>query len=479
MVKDLEHGGDHYSSTASPIVKDGSLQQPGATTQGASFMRLVWVSIPRMSISMAWSAQWAAIGPYLSTMLPNYAVQLTQLIGPFVGILLGPMVGALSDNNTSRFGRRRPFLVVGSVLCIICWSLMSYTTQLGESLGDKPTDTTRKWTGLLTVIFYFWMDVMVTACQTPAMLLTADFAGDRQTLGSSIGLAWAALGSILVAVYIQIWGAAYLTLHYFMGMLCVVMAICTIVCCIAAKETPLDKSTVDGSKSTLAQAGQALVDIFLALKTLPADLISYAVIMFFTLFGYAAYNGNKAQFFGFEVFNGNPIGADSCGDACTEAQTAFSDGTALVTGTGDLLFCIVGYLYAMLLPFLVRKIGAKWVLVLSMVPQGLLAAIAFSTNRAWDIFVVAISTCSQSAVFGLMVPVVVHVFGGDPNVNIGKYIGSLNAANCFGQLLNYAVGSVLVQTSLGYKLPILVGGIVTLLGAVVGIFFVKIKMHSM
>lgn len=92
--------------------------------------------MPRMAIRMASAAQWAALGPYLQTMLPRYAVQLTQLSGPLCGVLVGPIVGAYSDRNTSCFGRRRPYLVTAAVGSIIYWVLMSYTRELGDAFGD-------------------------------------------------------------------------------------------------------------------------------------------------------------------------------------------------------------------------------------------------------------------------------------------------------------------------------------------------------
>jgi solute carrier family 45 protein 1/2/4 len=478
MDTEIESGDGPYSATASPVKSTGNSLIQESPSEGASVLKLVAISMPRMAINMAWSANYAAFSPYLSTMLPNYAVQLTQLIGPVVGIIVGPMVGTLSDRNTSRFGRRRPFLVIGAILTIVCWTLLSFTKELGVALGDSG-EKNRKWTGGLTVFFYFWMDIMISSCQTPAMLITADFAGRRQTLGSSIGLAWAAFGSLFVALYIQIFGAAYLTLHYFIGMLCCIMALSVLVCCIAANETPLDKSAVTKSGSAILQGLTAVIDIFKGLKTLPKDLVSYALIMFFVLYGYAAYNGNKGQFFGLEVYGGVSTGASSCDDTCTDEQNAFNAGVKLASGTGDLLFCVVGYLYALSLPFLVRLIGAKWVLSLSLLPQVLLLAMAFCKNKAFDIFLVAMLSCSFNSVFGLMVPVIIHVFGGKPDINIGMYVGSLNAANSLGSLVNYAVGSALVQTSLGYKLPVLVGGCMSLLGLSVAIFFVKIKMYSM
>uniref|UniRef100_K3XCV3 Major facilitator superfamily (MFS) profile domain-containing protein n=1 Tax=Globisporangium ultimum (strain ATCC 200006 / CBS 805.95 / DAOM BR144) TaxID=431595 RepID=K3XCV3_GLOUD len=104
-----------YDAYASPKVVDGEIQdgerQP---KQGASIIQLLLIAMPRMAIQMTWSAQWAALGPYLGTMLPKYAVQLTQVIGPATGIIAGPAIGVYSDRSTNPWGRRRPFLFIAS-----------------------------------------------------------------------------------------------------------------------------------------------------------------------------------------------------------------------------------------------------------------------------------------------------------------------------------------------------------------------------
>ncbi|POM73925.1 Glycoside-Pentoside-Hexuronide (GPH):Cation Symporter Family, partial [Phytophthora palmivora] len=196
----------------SPILEEQEL-----TPHGASFGELLIISMPRMAIRMAWAAQWAALGPYLQTMLPRYAVQLTQLSGPLCGVLVGPIVGVYSDQNTSRFGRRRPYLVVSAVGSIICWILMGYTRELGDALGDvgsgKPGEfTDRTWTALLTVLFYLLTGFMMHLARTPSMLLISDFAGKHQTVGAALGQGWAVLGAVIVAVYTECFGAAYKSL---------------------------------------------------------------------------------------------------------------------------------------------------------------------------------------------------------------------------------------------------------------------------
>ncbi|OWZ01758.1 Glycoside-Pentoside-Hexuronide family transporter, partial [Phytophthora megakarya] len=106
LLKEAPGAGADYENLMSPVMRSSSTaKRPDLETggdgqpQGASFWILLAVSMPRMAVNMAWAAQWAALSPYLSTMLPNYAVQLTSVIGPIVGIIFGPMIGVISDRS--------------------------------------------------------------------------------------------------------------------------------------------------------------------------------------------------------------------------------------------------------------------------------------------------------------------------------------------------------------------------------------------
>ncbi|KAF4322720.1 hypothetical protein BBO99_00003006 [Phytophthora kernoviae] len=426
------------------------------------------------------SVQGDALGPYLSTMLPRFAVQITQFIGPIAGVIVGPSIGVLSDRSTMKMGRRRPFLIVAGVLSIICWIAMGYTREMGEALGDHGDGADgekmdRTWTSILTVFFYMWMDITVNVVQTPAMLLVADFAGDRQTTGAALGMAWATLGAILIAGYIEFFGAAYKTIHWFMGMLSVTMFICISVAVIFAKETPLDPSLMEGVTSC-TRIKDAFASVYHGIRTLPAVLAIYWVAFFFVQYGYTAYNGNKGQFFGLEVYSGESENADSC-NPCTAEQDAYNHGVSVAGGRADLLYNVVGYVWSWLMPFMVHKFGVKWVITLSTLPQVLYTIMAWVANPSFNVFVVATTGISHTAWFALVVPVIIHVFGEDKE--IGVFVGALNSANCFGQLLNFAIGTGLVQTSLGYKLPVFVGGIASFLGFLTMLIFFKMKMYSL
>ncbi|MFB6500939.1 MULTISPECIES: MFS transporter [unclassified Streptomyces] len=60
-----------------------------------------------------------------------------SMMGAISGIVIAPLAGALSDRTTSRFGRRRPWLVVGSLICmaaLVCLGVQ--TTVVGVALGS-------------------------------------------------------------------------------------------------------------------------------------------------------------------------------------------------------------------------------------------------------------------------------------------------------------------------------------------------------
>ncbi|KAG2955071.1 hypothetical protein PC117_g735 [Phytophthora cactorum] len=102
---------------------------------------------------------------------------------------------------------------------------------------------------------------------------------------------------------------------------------------------------------------------------------------------------------------------------------------------------------------------------------------AFCDIVALDVVIVALTSITISTFFALVVPLIVHIFG--HTADIGVYVGVVNSANSLGQLLNFIVGSALVETSMGYRLPVFMGGAVSLLAFLVCLIFFRIEMKSM
>ncbi|MFF4094505.1 MFS transporter [Streptomyces sp. NPDC001834] len=60
-----------------------------------------------------------------------------SMMGAIAGIVIAPLAGALSDRTTSRFGRRRPWLIAGSLACMAALAYLGVqTTVAGVALGS-------------------------------------------------------------------------------------------------------------------------------------------------------------------------------------------------------------------------------------------------------------------------------------------------------------------------------------------------------
>ncbi|OQS01927.1 Glycoside-Pentoside-Hexuronide (GPH):Cation Symporter Family [Thraustotheca clavata] len=461
--------------------------------EGCSIPFMFLLCAPKMAMNMAWAAQWAALGPLLEILLKSHWVQLVQLVGPTTGLLVAPTIGVLSDNCSSKWGRRRPYLFWGAIASALCWLIMMHTVDIGEALGDtKSADitkniiekkehlTSRKWTTFFTVLCYIWMDITCNVTQVPAGLIIADFAGDRQVTAASIGGAYSIAGSFAVSGYILFFGAAHESIKSFMTMLIVIMLVTTMSVSFFVKET-LYVPTVQRSKSK--EIKEAFSAVWTGIRMLPYTLAVYAVIFVLIQYGWTAYTGAKGQFFGIVVKGGESDGADKCGrdnlPDCTDKQTRFNDGVRIASGSTDTILNCVSLVFLSILPFLVRKFGAKRVLTISIIPQTLLILMAFSKIIALDMAIIVCCCATQSALSSLVMPTIIHVVGHGTDNNLGLFSGAFNSANCLGQFLNFGFSSILVQSSMGYALPVLVGGILSAVAFFIALFKLDFKMHSL
>lgn len=63
----------------------------------------------------------------LSLGMSKSLLSFVWIAGPLSGLTMQPIIGVLADSSTSKYGRRRPIMLVGSVivslgLCIMAWA---------------------------------------------------------------------------------------------------------------------------------------------------------------------------------------------------------------------------------------------------------------------------------------------------------------------------------------------------------------------
>ncbi|KAF2298807.1 hypothetical protein GH714_028062 [Hevea brasiliensis] len=125
------------------------------------------------------------------------------LCGPITGLVVQPCVGIWSDKSTSKFGRRRPFILAGSVMISVAVIIIGFSADIGYILGDTKEHCstfkgTRTRAAFVFVIGFWLLDLANNTVQGPARALLADLSGpDQRNSANAVFCSWMAVGNIL------------------------------------------------------------------------------------------------------------------------------------------------------------------------------------------------------------------------------------------------------------------------------------------
>jgi maltose/moltooligosaccharide transporter len=83
-----------------------------------SLPRILEMNLGFLGLQFSFGLQQGNMAPIYSYLGASEAsLPLLQLAGPMTGLLVQPLIGALSDRTDSRWGRRTPYFLFGAVLC--------------------------------------------------------------------------------------------------------------------------------------------------------------------------------------------------------------------------------------------------------------------------------------------------------------------------------------------------------------------------
>src|SRR6188768_1265068 len=86
-----------------------------------SFSQIINMNVGFFGIQYSFGLQQSAVNPIYDFLgaTPDQ-IPLLNLAGPVTGLLIQPLIGALSDKTWHpRFGRRRPYFFIGALFCSI------------------------------------------------------------------------------------------------------------------------------------------------------------------------------------------------------------------------------------------------------------------------------------------------------------------------------------------------------------------------
>ena len=139
--------------------------------------KLFRVASVACGIQFGWALQLSLLTPYVQELgIPHAWASFIWLCGPLSGCFVQPLVGHMSDRCTSRFGRRRPFIVAGAFSIAVSVLIIGYSADIGWLLGDR--DGKIKPRAIGAFVLGFWvLDVANNMTQGPCRALLADLTG--------------------------------------------------------------------------------------------------------------------------------------------------------------------------------------------------------------------------------------------------------------------------------------------------------------
>ena len=266
------------------------------------------------------------------------------LAAPVTGLLIQPIIGAMSDRTWNRLGRRRPYFLVGAISASICLFLMPFSTAVWMAalllwLLDFSINTS------MEPFRAFVGDKLPEEQRTTGFVMQSFFIGIGQTLANAAPFILASLGVVGVMAS----GIPHATLYAFMiGAVCFLIAVLWTVFT-SDEYPPEDIEEFRRKQSEGNVVGHIVKEIGSALKDMPTTMKQLAVVQFFTWFALMC----MWQFYGIAVARHVFLAPD-------EKSPLFAAGTEW-GGLSFAFYNVVCFLVAFLIPPIANATSPKTV----------------------------------------------------------------------------------------------------------------------
>ncbi|QOR74792.1 MFS transporter [Cruoricaptor ignavus] len=130
-----------------------------------------------------------------SRILANFGAEVDKLswfwlVAPITGLIVQPIIGHLGDNTWGKFGRRKPYFLIGSVLCAVGLVALPNSASVTQMMGANVL--------LLAVIFLAMMDASINVAMEPFRALVGDMLPKSQgTVGFSVQTILIGIGAVI------------------------------------------------------------------------------------------------------------------------------------------------------------------------------------------------------------------------------------------------------------------------------------------
>jgi len=295
-----------------------------------SFWQILNMNVGFFGIQYSFGLQQSAVTPIYDFLgaSPDQ-IPILHLAGPVTGLLIQPIVGAISDKTWSpKFGRRKPFFLIGAIMCSLTLLAFPFSSSLWMAAG------------LLWIL-----DAGNNTAMEPYRALIADkLDEEQQPLGFQMQSFFTGLGQVLAnlslfifpLIFIGTTGSlpTWVYASFFLGAVC---SIGTILWSIRkTKEIPPTEEELLKLRSEKRSVLGPLMEIFSAIKDMPKVMWQLALVYLFQWYALFCYWQNSSKSVALSVWNATP-------NSNPEAYSEAVGWTGLVNGWYNVVTFLVAF----------------------------------------------------------------------------------------------------------------------------------------
>ncbi len=332
-----------------------------------SFMSIVNMNVGFFGIQYSFGLQQSNMSPiYRYLGADEASLPLLYLAGPVTGLIVQPIIGAMSDRTLSPRGRRTPYFLIGALLCSISLLAMPFSRSLWMAAGilwilDAANNITME-------PYRAYVSDRLNDAQTSLGFLTQSaFTGLGQTLSYITPSLLVFLGMNRDAVNDR--GIPNITmLAFLMG---AIFSISSILWSLRkVPELPLTATVRRQIEQMPRGIGHTLREIVEAFRDMPTTMRQMAVMKFFQWYAMFCYWIYIAPALALTLFG------------TKDATSAGFREAGLVTGQVGAFYNFIAFVSAFAMVPITRRIGAKWMHVIALVAASVsMMAIPAITSR--------------------------------------------------------------------------------------------------
>jgi maltose/moltooligosaccharide transporter len=308
-----------------------------------------------LGIQFGWGLQMANMSPiYKYLGADESSLPYLWLAGPLTGLIVQPVVGAMSDRTWTRLGRRRPFFLAGAIIASVCLLLMPNSSAVWMAASllwimDASINIT------MEPFRAFVGDKLLEEQRTFGFVMQSFFIGIGSTLANALPYILTFLG----VVGVMRSGIPYSTLIAFIVGAAAFLGAVLWTVWTTDEFPPEDIESFRKKNAEGSIVGNIVKEIGEAFRDMPATMKQLAVVQFFTWFALPF----MWQFYGLTV-------ARHVFGAADDKSELFKQGTEW-GGVCFAVYNLVCFLVAFAIPPLATRIGRKGVHILCLACGGL------------------------------------------------------------------------------------------------------------